>query len=221
MQPKILINVKKLLLVGAVALFGAVNAQTKFGVKAGYALSTMNVNENDLGALKSKSGFYVGALVEHSLTEKFALQAELQYANLGAKVEESESGITVTENINMNRILLPVSAKYFVTPNFGIYGGPFVSFKASNKVKIKVKGTSVDAGTQDEINEYEKMLEDYINGGLKSSEFGLFFGAEVKVYKGLFADARYSFGLSNQIKDPVDGEKSKLNFFQVGLGYKF
>ena len=65
------------------------------------------------------------------------------------------------------------------------------------------------------------MLEDYINGGLKSSEFGLFLGTEFTVYKGLFADARYSFGLSNQIKNPEDGEKSKLNFFQIGLGYKF
>jgi opacity protein-like surface antigen len=56
---------------------------------------------------------------------------------------------------------------------------------------------------------------------LKSAEFGLFLGADYNVYKGLFVDARYSFGLSNMIKDPVADEKMRMNFFQIGIGYKF
>ncbi|WP_262510882.1 hypothetical protein [Chryseobacterium elymi] len=41
------------------------------------------------------------------------------------------------------------------------------------------------------------------------------------MYKELFVDACYSFGLINMIKDPVNDEKMKMNFFQLGLGYKF
>ena len=87
---------RKLFLVGALALFGAVNAQqTKFGLKAGYALSSINskvleeILEDEFGVNgdnKSKSGFFVGAFVEHKLNEKFALQGEVQYANLGGQV---------------------------------------------------------------------------------------------------------------------------------------
>jgi opacity protein-like surface antigen len=106
---------KKILFASALALFTAANAQTTFGLKGGFALSKLTSNE-DLdafegvdGGLKSKAGFYVGALVEHKFNNKFAVQGEVQYANLGGKAEVSMSGITVTENFNLNRIVIPVS----------------------------------------------------------------------------------------------------------------
>ncbi|MDH6253977.1 opacity protein-like surface antigen [Chryseobacterium sp. H1D6B] len=216
---------KKLLLTAAaVVLFTTVNAQTKFGVKAGYSLSKLNSDE-DLdtfdgvdGSLKSKSGFYIGALVEHKFTNTFALQGEVQYANLGGRAEVGISGITVVENFNLNRIVIPVAAKYYVTPELGIYAGPFVSFKTNTKVNVKVKGAQSDPQA---LNAAENFLENAFDDSLKSSEFGLFFGAEYNAYKGIFFDARYSFGLSNMIKDPVYDEKMKMNFLQIGVGYKF
>lgn len=215
---------KKILLASALAFFAGMNAQTKFGVKAGYALSNLTSNE-DLdafegadGGLKSKSGFYAGALVEHKFNSKFALQGEVQYANLGGKVEVSALGITVTEKFNFNRIVVPVAARYYATPELGLYAGPFVSFRTSTKVKIDVSGGIAD---QEILNAGENALEKTFDDNLKSTEFGLFLGADYNVYKGLFVDARYSFGLTNMIKDPVNDEKMKMNFFQLGLGYKF
>lgn len=67
----------------------------------------------------------------------------------------------------------------------------------------------------------ENALEKSFDDNLKSTEFGLFLGADYNLYKGLFVDARYSFGLTNMIKNPVNDEKLKMNFFQIGLGYKF
>jgi opacity protein-like surface antigen len=216
---------KKLLLTAAaVVLFTTVNAQTKFGVKAGYSLSKLNSDENLSsvdgvnGTLKSKSGFYIGALVEHKLTNKFALQGEVQYANLGGKAEVGISGITVVENFNLNRIVIPVAAKYYATPELGIYAGPFVSFRTNTNVNVKVKGAQSNPQA---LSAAENYLENAFDNGLKSSEFGLFFGAEYNAYKGLFFDARYSFGLSNMIKDPVYDEKMRMNFLQIGVGYKF
>jgi opacity protein-like surface antigen len=216
---------KKILLVSALALFAGLNAQTKFGVKAGYALSKLNSNDNDIefeginGGLKSKSGFYIGALVEHKFNNKFAVQGEVQYANLGGKAKVSlPGGVTVTENLNFNRIVIPVSARYYATPELGIYAGPYVSFKTNTTAKIKVSGAMANPQG---ISEGEEYLERAFNDNLKSTDFGLFFGADYNVYKGLFVDARYSFGLTNMIKDPVQDEKLKMNFFQIGLGYKF
>lgn len=217
---------KKILLASAIALFMGLNAQTTFGVKAGYALSKLNPNENDIefggveGSFKSKSGFYVGALVEHKFNNKFAIQGEVEYANLGGKAEISLPGITVTEKLNLNRIVIPISARYYVTPELGVYAGPYVSFKTNNKVKFEMSGMNgmVDPNA---VREGEKLVERYLDNSLKSTDFGLFLGADYNVYKGLFVDARYSFGLTNMIKNPVDGEKMKMNFFQLGVGYKF
>lgn len=216
---------KKILLASALALFTGMNAQTTFGVKAGYASSKLNSNEGDLqlggieGKLKSKSGFYVGALVEHKLNSKFAVQGEVQYANLGGKADVSlPGGITVTEKFNFNRIVIPVSARYYATPDLGVYAGPYVSFKANTTVKMKVSGAP---SNPQGISAGEEYLEKAFNDNLKSTDFGLFFGADYNVYKGLFVDARYSFGLTNMIKNPVNDEKMKMNFFQLGLGYKF
>ncbi len=215
---------KKILFASAIALFAGVKAQTTFGLKAGYALSTLNsdVNSADFGGvganLESKSGFYIGGLVEHKLNSKFALQGEVEYANLGGKAVVKVSGVTVTEKLHFNRIVIPVSARYYATPELGLYAGPYVSFRTNTKAKIEVSGAQSNPAA---INEGEKYLENYFDNGLKSTEFGLFLGADYNLYKGLFVDARYSFGLTNMIKNPVDGEKLKMNFFQLGVGYKF
>lgn len=214
---------KKILLASALALFAGLNAQTTFGVKAGYALSKLNSNEDPefegiSGSLKSKSGFYIGALVEHKFNNKLAVQGEVEYANLGGKAEVGFSGVKVTEKLNFNRILIPVSARYYATPELGIYAGPYVSFKTNTTAKIEVSGAMADPRA---IREGEEFLERAFNDNLKSTDFGLFFGADYNVYKGLFVDARYSFGLTNMIKNPVNDEKLKMNFFQIGVGYKF
>ena len=220
---------KKILLASAIALFAGLNAQTTFGVKAGYALSNLNSNEDDFefggieGGMKSKSGFYIGGLVEHKFNNKFALQGEVEYANLGGKAEVQipGTGITLTEKMNLNRIVIPVSARYYATPELAVYGGPYVSFKTNNKVKFEVSGPNASMVDPSGFRNGERYVEKFLDDSLKSTDFGLFLGADYKVYKGLFVDARYSFGLTNMIKNPVDGEKLKMNFFQIGVGYKF
>lgn len=215
---------KKILLASAIVLFAGLNAQTKFGVKAGYSLSTLNTNDDnfEIGGIKasmeSKSGFYIGGLVEHKINNKFALQGELEYANLGGKAVVKAYGVTVTEKLNFNRIVIPVSARYYATPELGLYAGPYVSFRTNTKVKMEVSGAP---SNPEALHEGEKYLEKTFDDNLKSTEFGLFLGADYIVYKGFFVDARYSFGLTNMIKNPVDGEKLKMNFLQLGVGYKF
>ncbi|RXM51120.1 MULTISPECIES: porin family protein [unclassified Chryseobacterium] len=216
---------KRILLASAIALFAGLNAQTKFGVKAGYALSTFNLGENDVqfngvgASMKSKSGFYVGALVEHKFNNKFAIQGEVEYANLGGKAEATlPYGTKVTENITLNRIIIPVSAKYYVTPELGVYAGPYMTIRTNKSADISVSGSTADPNA---IKEGENIVVKEFSSRMKQTDFGLFLGADYNVYKGLFVDARYSFGLTNMVKTPIDNENVKMNFLQIGVGYKF
>lgn len=213
---------KKLFLVGALALFGAMNAQeTKFGVKAGYSLSTMKLENMDM-ELDSKSSFYVGGLLEYKFTEKVGLQAELLYSETGGKMSESFSenvdGVILSGNqdidLKLGNLMLPISVKYYPTENFSFSGGLNFAFilSAKNKYSINVSadGESLnEAGTED------------IKDETKSLNLAPFIGAEYQLPNGMFFDARYNIGVTNIVKDPMDGESAKNSFLQVGLGYRF
>lgn len=70
---------KKLLLIAAAAAVSVnLSAQeTRFGAKAGYSLSTLKFKDGGNSENSDPSHtFYVGALVEHKLSDKFALQGE-------------------------------------------------------------------------------------------------------------------------------------------------
>ncbi|MBW8359054.1 MAG: PorT family protein [Weeksellaceae bacterium] len=223
---------KKLILVGALALFGTVNAQEfKYGLKAGYAASKMTIKPNatEYGNLeeKFKPGFSAGGFVEYMFSEKLALQGELQYANLGGtwRANVSEPGISMTMDVknSVNQILIPVSLKYYVLPQLSIYAGPFAGFKTSVKSDLEISGLPADVMSmiEPEIAALEAEFERELDEGTQSTQIGVFVGTDYSIYRGLFVDARYSLGLTNWVKDPMNGEESKMSFFQIGLGYKF
>ncbi|WP_333854468.1 porin family protein [Epilithonimonas sp.] len=216
---------KKLFLVGALALFGAMNAQTKFGVKGGYLMSNLKAESGNMSITSdAKSSFYVGGLVEHKLTDKFAIQGELLYADLGGKTteEESEGGyyIKATEKDNIGTLLIPISAKYYVANAFSLSAGVNFGFVISAKAKY-----SLDHNLP---SEYVEEIEDYLDAqdsdfkdNIKTLNLSPFVGAEYSLSNGLFFDARYNFGVTNMVKDPVGDEKAKVSFLQIGLGFKF
>ena len=225
---------KKLLFLSAIALSGVINAQTTFGVKTGYALSQLNSEDDDdmefegIGVdKKSKSGFYIGGFVEHKLTDKFALQGELQYAELGGryqgKFEDSGYHATLNMDFKINQILIPISAKYYPTSNFALSAGPYLGFIVSNKFEAKFKDSNLPKEVIDdannELNEYNQMFSESFDDSLQKVTFGLQVGAEYNIYRGLLIDARYNFGLSNLEKD--SNTSTKMSYFQIGLGYKF
>ena len=108
---------KKLLLVIAMVAAGfTANAQT-FGVKAG--LNFSNVTAKDSGVSISPDGatsFYLGAVVDFELSEKFHIQPEVLYSAEGF------------EDFDMSFVNIPVMAKYYVAEGFNLQAGPQVGF---------------------------------------------------------------------------------------------
>ena len=182
---------KKLLLVGAVALFGAMNAQT-FGLKAG-----MNVSSVSESNTKSKVGFYGGVLMNAPIATNFSIQPEVLYNGKGAKSDDGDF------SLNLDYISIPVMFQYNVVPQFYLEAGPEFSFLIS--ANAKGGGSSLD-------------VKEFYNGfdmgvGLGA---GYYFtpkvGLTARYVAGLTDIAK---------DRPSGSDSVKNNVFQVGLAYKF
>jgi len=217
---------KKLLLVASVILMGvSVNAQeVRFGVKAGYSMSTIKY-ESDLGSESSDPvhTFYAGGLVEYKISDKFGLQGELLYSPLGGKYvikEEDEDDPDTFFNLKtkttLGTLLIPVSAKYFITENLSVSAGAsfgvILSAKQETVFDAGFNIPGVEIGTDNEID-----IKDQTN----TLNIAPFIGAEYMLENGLFFDARYNLGVSNLAKNPEFNETAKNSFLQIGVGFKF
>ena len=101
---------KKLILCAAIAAFGLsnVNAQSQFGVMAGYANITEKISLDGDSVSGSESGFFIGGLVDITVSEKFHVQPEVLYTNAS----------------DLSFLYIPVLAKYMVSEEFSILVGP-------------------------------------------------------------------------------------------------
>lgn len=119
-------NSKKIGLVAALFLMGfTVNAQLKFGVRAGLNAST--VSFPNLPNKSEKIGFHAGVFTDIPVVENFmSVQPELSYSTKGTSFKL----LSEKQSIEMNYVdfLLPVS---FKMSNFNINVGPFASYLIS------------------------------------------------------------------------------------------
>ena len=182
---------KKLFLVGALALFGAMNAQVKYGAKAGLNIATLN---GDVEGVKSLVGFHVGGFAQVPLAAKFTFQPEVVYSAQGAK-EDGGDG-----KINLGYINVPLMFKYAIAEKFNVEAGPQIGFLVSAKEKYN--------GNSDDIKDQ-----------LNSVDFSIGLGASYDFTQNLSADVRYNAGVSNIAKE--SDSKIRNGVFQIGLGYKF
>ena len=95
----------------------------------------------------------------------------------------------------------------------------------NNKSDFKLKDHNIPSEfmgeINDELSDLENTQDEVFEDELKSTNFNIFFGGEYTFYKELSLDVRYTVGLTNYIKKPVDNEELKMNYLQIGLGYKF
>jgi opacity protein-like surface antigen len=144
---------------------------------------------------KSQVGLNLGGFAKIGLSDKFAIQPELLFSTQGAKFDGG--------SLNYNYINIPVMAKYNVADKFSLELGPQIGFLMS--AKAKASGDSVD-----------------VKSALKSSDFGINFGAGYEVSDNISIGVRYCMGLSQTQKELYAGETAVKNTnIQLGLGYSF
>lgn len=207
---------KKLVLGAAIAMSSLTFAQ-QFGVKAGMNVSSLS-DDATLSDQKSKIGFNAGVFMNAPLAEKFSIQPELLYNNLGSKVYLTEvdlGGTTYRSEYarHLDYITVPVMFQYNATPEFYLEAGPEFGILVNAKDKYKSTENGVTQGTTS-----SSISTDNFN----SFNFGLGLGAGYYFTPKIGLTARYVAGLSDIAKDrPNNSSAVRNNVFQVGLAYKF
>lgn len=205
---------KKLATVGLAVLLTAVllpqTLSAGFGIKGGYALSKFSITSVDpipfeLVNLPSPVGgifFSVGL-------GPLAIQPEVLYARMGAKVEEGEDSL----EWRMDYIQVPVLLKLSVIPAGPVR--PFICGGGYGSYLIKATGAATIGGTtttEDITEDFERYDYGVVAGaGLTLKIPGISFSLE----------GRYNYGLRNIGKDMGEGNsiKNRSIMALVGIGF--
>ncbi len=172
---------KKIFLVGAIALFGAMNAQT-FGLKAGINIATVTGDDTS-----SKIGFNGGVFMNAPLAANFSIQPELLYNGKGAKYDGPGD-----ISINMDYISIPVMFQYNATPMFYLEAGPEFGFLVSANLK--------GGGASEDVKEL-----------LQGFDVGIGLGAGYYFIPQFGITARYVAGITDVLKDnPGDASRNNV-----------
>ncbi|MDR1056342.1 MAG: PorT family protein [Prevotellaceae bacterium] len=198
---------KKLILLAiAVVLVIAVNAQPRFGIKAGGNISNLFESDDNgaSGSHGARFGFHAGFMAEFPFANHFAIQPELLFMHNGTDMKSQGS----TANVKMNFIQAPVNFKYKFGPEqikFFVMGGPYFGYAVSGKLKNS-------HGNFDIYGDEAKSLD------WKRFDFGIGAGIGLEVSK-------FVFGLTSQygITSITGMEGVTANFitFQFSVGYFF
>jgi opacity protein-like surface antigen len=123
----------------------SVQAQLKFGIKAGINLENASLKGDVLDNLDSNNftGFQVGPMLEFTIPViGLGLDVAALYSQQGMKV----SG----EDIQLNNLEVPVNLKYKLSffKLLGVYGtaGPYINFKLSDSLQDQFEAKSFGAG---------------------------------------------------------------------------
>jgi len=176
----------------------SLQAQVRFGVKAGLNLADVSVSDAQGVSFSMKPDFNAGVLAEIHLVGKLSLQPEIMYSGQGSDIKAD----TVKGKYNFQFINVPVLLKYEIAHGLFVETGPQLGVLAGAKLKQ-------DGGSSTDVKDE-----------LKTADFGWTLGLSYLLPMNFGVDARYNLGLTNYLKDSGNGS-IKNGVFQVGVFYLF
>lgn len=208
-----------------------VKEPVRFGIKG--AATASQFSEQELNGRNQKLGFNAGVFVNVPLSEKFALQPEVLYNQMGAKSVLSDTEVTAGSttvrtkqdySTTLNYISVPVMLQMKPADNFYVEAGPEVSYFVDGKNKGEQTIATTTAGTTSTqtMSASESINKDDIK------KFNIGFGLGLGYYftRNLGINARYVNSLThiyNNTDAATDAQKNinTNRVFQLGLNYKF
>ncbi|MFQ3297604.1 MAG: opacity protein-like surface antigen [Polaribacter sp.] len=135
---------KKVLFILVVAIVGLgnVNAQgSNFGITAGFHNLSLKLDVLGMTESESSQGFFVGVTSDFSLSDKFSLQPQLQFAT------SSQDGDS------LEQLILPIMLKYHVTEKFNLQAGPQLDYVLSDSEGLNAIGFGLGFGAGFDFSE--------------------------------------------------------------------
>ena len=149
-----------------VLAISSLSAQTEFGVKSGYFKSIRETNTTFEGdGLKTNKnyndGFYIGAFVEFSISERFYIQPEVSYMNI---------------KNDFDQLQIPILAKYRIGKKFKVLAGPNLGVLLNANENFHSYSLGVSLGLSYDITDrlsveakYNLALSNSLKGDFSSS----------------------------------------------------
>jgi hypothetical protein len=188
------------------------SSAVRFGIKAGVNIAKLDVDEYPGATVNTKTSMGGGLLVNIPVgSGGLAVQPELLYNGMGAKIKLPASGIppTITSyEQDLHYLSLPVMLQWKSSGGLYLELGPQASYL--------IRATA-DDGTTDESNK-----DDFDNFDIAAAG-GIGFMSRI----GLGVGARYNYGLSNILEDgggnnsANNGVELKNRVIHIGLFYHF
>lgn len=130
-------------------MFMALSLNAQLGIKAGINLANLSYDpESSIYSTTVKPGISVGAFYNLRLSDRFALQPEVDYIQHGAKTEYTLGNTTSKSNSSytINYLQIPVLLKMRLVNSLYAQAGPYVG-KGLGKAKM-------NSQTQTAIKQY-------------------------------------------------------------------
>jgi hypothetical protein len=173
------------------------------GISGGIDAARLVLHGATGGPLKYRNDLAGGLNLEATISEKFAVQLEVNYSRQGtALVAEDGSS---AGSITLDYLTIPVIVKLYGSPRLNFFVGPQVGLLLSGKQNMQ---------GQEELDAKDQF---------KSTDFYAVFGTEYKFANGIFVNARYNLGLTNIIDqdiDPMPEFKNRYLSFRIGYALK-
>lgn len=178
---------------------GAQAQDLGFGIKGGLNFSSFSGTDAEEFDFEGRTGYHLGLTMELPLGGNFALQPEVLYSTLGAKTNQVVLDEATNADFRVDYISVPVLVKYYLIGGLNLEAGPQFSWNAKSEI---------DGDFDDEVRQEFEDANSFDVGGAVGLAYDLPLG--------LFAQARYIFGLS-EIYETSD---IKNELIQVSVGLK-
>ena len=180
-------------------------AQFSFGVRAGFNMTKVSVNNNVEASRKFLPGFQVGFVGDISIVPAFAIQPAVLFSTHGWSVKDGNRVGTV----GYNYIQVPVNLQYKVElggPKLLVQAGPYFGYGLGGKYKMDGKTEKITMGGSD--------------SELKAVDYGITGGAGVQFGR-VQIGVNYLLGLADIVNTANFGASVKNTGLSLTLTYLF
>ncbi|MGB3150916.1 MAG: porin family protein [Maribacter sp.] len=173
-------------------------AQARPGFKLGFNSSNISKTRLD-----SKTGLYIGGILDVPITDYYTLQPEVFYSSQGGSSNSPDYG-----DVEISYLSLAAANKFFVSPNKGMHF---------------ILGAGLDVNLK---NNFVNLFNGDVDDEISPFDVVVFGGIGYEFNFGLILEARYKQGTVSidffGEDDLYEEDGSNLNgVFQIGAAYKF